>query len=183
MPALAGLLMLIGYRTVKPADLRSVWMTGPVQKVVLMVTFLLTMVIPLQYSVMVGVGLSVVLRLRGRSDPGTTFMDVLRRYGEALSAANCRLMIVSADDRIVDHLDIAGITPLIGADSLYRTDHPVSVGGHERKERRRGVDRLTPLRDAGRLATSGVLGRDRRPPTRLRCRARDQAGLGGAHPR
>ncbi len=28
MPSLAGLLMVIGYRTVEPADLRSVWRTG-----------------------------------------------------------------------------------------------------------------------------------------------------------
>jgi len=69
----------------------------------------------------------VILRLRGRSDLGTTFMDVLRRYGEALSAANCRLMIVSANDRIVEQLDIAGITALIGADSIYRTDHRVGA--------------------------------------------------------
>ena len=35
MPALAGLLMLVGYRTIKPADLQSVWKTGAVQKAVL----------------------------------------------------------------------------------------------------------------------------------------------------
>ena len=63
MPALAGLLMLIGYRTVKPADLQSVWRTGPVQKAVLAVTFALTMIIPLQYAVLVGVGLSVLLHV------------------------------------------------------------------------------------------------------------------------
>jgi SulP family sulfate permease len=34
MPALAGLLMLIGFRTIKPDDLLSVWRTGIVQKVV-----------------------------------------------------------------------------------------------------------------------------------------------------
>ena len=44
MPALAGLLMLIGYRTIKPADLVSVWRTGAVQKAVLVVTFALTMI-------------------------------------------------------------------------------------------------------------------------------------------
>ena len=56
MPSLAGLLMLIGYRTIKPADLQSVWRTGAVQKVVLVTTFALTMLIPLQYAVLVGVG-------------------------------------------------------------------------------------------------------------------------------
>ena len=61
MPALAGLLILIGARTIKPADLQSVWRTGPVQKVVLAATFALTMVIPLQYAVLLGVAVSMVL--------------------------------------------------------------------------------------------------------------------------
>jgi SulP family sulfate permease len=68
MPALAGLLILIGCRTIKLADLRSVWLTGPVQKVVLVVTFALTMIIPLQYAVLVGVGLSVVLHVIRQSN-------------------------------------------------------------------------------------------------------------------
>ena len=72
MPALAGLLMLIGYRTIKRIEIRSVWRTGLVQKAVLAVTFVLTMIIPLQFAVLVGVGLSVILtrsasRTRSRS--------------------------------------------------------------------------------------------------------------------
>jgi SulP family sulfate permease len=35
MPALAGLLILIGYRTIKPRELWSVWKTGVIQKTVL----------------------------------------------------------------------------------------------------------------------------------------------------
>lgn len=61
MPALAGLLMLIGIRTIKPQALVSVWRTGPVQKVVLLVTFTTTLLIPLQYAVLVGVGVSLLL--------------------------------------------------------------------------------------------------------------------------
>jgi SulP family sulfate permease len=198
MPALAGLLMLIGIRTVKPADLKSVWKTGSVQKVVLTVTFLLTMVIPLQYAVLVGVGLSVVLhvvrqsnqvtvrrqvpdadghlvevdppaelpagevvvlqpygslffaaapvfeaalpavgtasagsvvilRLRGRSDLGTTFMDVLYRYAQSLASAGCKLVIVSASERIIEQLDVTGITTVIGADNVYPGDERVGA--------------------------------------------------------
>ena len=61
MPALAGLLILIGYRTVKPSDMHAVWRTGPVQKVVLVTTFVLTMVIPLRFAVLVGVAVSLIL--------------------------------------------------------------------------------------------------------------------------
>jgi sulfate permease, SulP family len=71
MPSLAGLLMLIGYRTIKPADLGSVWRTGAVQKVVLVTTFALTMLIPLQYAVLVGVGLSVLLHVVRQSNQVT----------------------------------------------------------------------------------------------------------------
>jgi SulP family sulfate permease len=198
MPALAGLLMLIGYRTIKPADLVSVWRIGLLQKVVLAVTFALTMVIPLQYAVLVGVGLSVVLhvvrqsnqvvvrrrildhdgqlvevdppaelaphdvvvlqpygsiffaaapvfeaalpavvptstgsvvilRLRGRSDLGTTFMDVLSRYGRALAAVDSKLVIVSASDRILEQLDVTGITDLVGAENVYPGDERVGA--------------------------------------------------------
>lgn len=68
MPALAGLLMLIGYRTIKPADLQSVWKTGAVQKAVLVITFVLTMLIPLQYAVLVGVAVSVILHIVRQSN-------------------------------------------------------------------------------------------------------------------
>ena len=68
MPALAGLLMLVGFRTIKPDDLRSVWKTGTVQKTVLATTFVLTMVIPLQYAVLAGVGLSAVLHVVRQSN-------------------------------------------------------------------------------------------------------------------
>ncbi|HEX9260882.1 MAG TPA: SulP family inorganic anion transporter, partial [Acidimicrobiales bacterium] len=198
MPALAGLLILIGVRTVKPANLKSVWRTGSVQKVVLGVTFGLTMVIPLQYAVLVGVGLSVVLyvirqsnrvtirrwvrnaegelietdppanlpagevvvlqpygslffaaaavfeselpavrdssrgsvvilRLRGRSDLGTTFMDVLYRYAVALDAVGSKLVIASANQRIRKQLAVTGITRVIGAANVYAGDERVGA--------------------------------------------------------
>ena len=71
MPALAGLLMLIGFRTIKPDNIATVWRTGLVQKAVLVVTFVLTMVIPLQYAVLVGVGVSVILHVVRQSNQVT----------------------------------------------------------------------------------------------------------------
>jgi SulP family sulfate permease len=198
MPALAGLLMLIGYRTIKPADLQSVWKTGLVQKAVLLVTFLLTMIVPLQYAVLVGVGLSVVLhtvrqsnqitlkrwqldakggvietdppavlpggevvvlqpygslffaaapvfesalpavtdasrnsvvilRLRGRSDLGTTFMDVLLRYAQGLVDVGSKLVVVSTNERIDEQLGVTGITDVIGVENMYSGDERVGA--------------------------------------------------------
>ena len=61
MPALAGLLIVVGVRTVKPDDIWAVWKTGLVQAVTLTVTLVLTILIPLQFAVLAGVGLSTVL--------------------------------------------------------------------------------------------------------------------------
>jgi sulfate permease, SulP family len=68
MPALAGLLILVGYRTFKVEQVRMVWQTGPTQATVLAATFVLTLVIPLQYAVLAGVGLSVILYVVGQSN-------------------------------------------------------------------------------------------------------------------
>ena len=198
MPALAGLLMLIGFRTIKPDDLASVWKTGLMQKLVLGTSFALTLLIPVQYAVLAGVGLSmilhavrqssqvtvkrqvpeqdgsltetdppaelpadqvvvlqpygslffaaapafesqlpavasrsgnsvVILRLRGRADLGTTFMEVLRRYGAALRDAGSRLMLVSVSTQIQGQLRAAGVTDVIGAEHIYAGDERVGA--------------------------------------------------------
>ena len=193
MPALAGLLMTVGYRTVKPADIKAVWRTGRMQAIVMAVTFVLTMLIALQYAVLVGVGISmilyiikqsnqivvkrwlvsadgdlrevdapvdvppgevvllqpygslffasapifeeklpnvadethnsvVVLRLRGRSDLGSTFMDVLLRYAEALRERDSKLVLVSADENIHEQLAVARVTSVVGSQNIYTSD-------------------------------------------------------------
>ena len=192
MPALAGLLILVGLRTIKPADLASVWRTGVSQRVVLVTTFLLTIIIPLQYAVLAGVGLSVVLyvvgqsnkvtikqrlftadghmievdpparlparqvvilqpygslffaaapifaaalpaptphsrntvvilRLRERSDIGSTFTDVLRRYAESLTAVASKLVLVSVNEQLTEQLRVTGLAELLGVENIYRT--------------------------------------------------------------
>ena len=193
MPALAGLLMVVGFRTVKPADIKAVWKTGAMQATVMGVTFVLTMLIPLQYAVLVGVGISmilyiinqsnqvvvkrwlmnedgslrevdaptdvpsneavvlqpygslffasapvfeeklpnvtdetrgsvVILRLRGRSDLGSSFMDVLLRYAEALRDQESKLMLVSADENMHEQLAAARVTSAVGSQNIYTSD-------------------------------------------------------------
>ncbi len=61
MPALAGLLVVVGFRTLKPEQVRMVWRTGAIQATVMTLTFVLTLVIPLQYAVLVGIGMSLML--------------------------------------------------------------------------------------------------------------------------
>jgi SulP family sulfate permease len=198
MPALAGLLILVGFRTIKPADIQSVWKAGTVQRAVLLVTFVLTMLVPLQYAVLVGVGVSVllhvvqqsnrvvikqritsaggdvteadpvavvpprevvvlypygslffasapvfeaalprveassrrsvvVLRLRGHTDLGTTFVDVLARYAVALDQVGSRLVIASVDPQVARQLEVGGVIDVIGADSVVVGDARVGA--------------------------------------------------------
>jgi SulP family sulfate permease len=196
-PALAGLLMLIGFRTIAPANLVAVWRTGPVQAAVLAVTFVLTMIIPLQQAVLAGVGLSVllyvvrqsnqvvirrrvttdgevrevdppvelpaddvvvlqpygslffaaapvfeaslptvtersrnsvvILRLRGRTDVGTTFIEVLNRYAGALVEVGSKLVIVSASDRIVEQFAVGGLLDRIAPEDVVFGDDRVGA--------------------------------------------------------
>ena len=198
MPALAGLLMVVGFRTIKPEDLKAVWKTGSMQQAVLGVTFILTLAIPLQWAVMVGVGISlilvvitqsnritikrrvvpepgvyieedppetvppnevmilqpygslffasagvfeeelpevtsestnsvVILRLRGRSDLGSTFMDVLARYAEDLEAVGSKLVLVSADEQLLEQFEVTGVTAAVGMGNIYPTDERVGA--------------------------------------------------------
>ncbi|CCH86972.1 putative Sulphate transporter [Modestobacter italicus] len=60
MPALAALLIVVAVGTIKPAAVLSVWRTGPVQAALMGVTLVLTLLVPLQYAVLVGVGLAIV---------------------------------------------------------------------------------------------------------------------------
>ncbi|KJQ53193.1 SulP family inorganic anion transporter [Microbacterium sp. SA39] len=68
MPALAGLLIIIGVRTFKPEQIVMVLKTGSVQIAVFLVTFALTLIIPLQYAVLTGVGLAVILHIARQSN-------------------------------------------------------------------------------------------------------------------
>jgi len=61
MPALAGLLIVVGFGTFKFKDITMVWQTGRIQQVVMVTTFVFALVIPLQYAVLVGVALSIIL--------------------------------------------------------------------------------------------------------------------------
>ena len=61
MPSLAGLLIVVGIGTIRPTRIMSVAKTGVVPLTVMSITLILTMVIPLQFAVLVGVGISTIL--------------------------------------------------------------------------------------------------------------------------
>ena len=192
MPAHAGLIIVVGVRTVKPGEIRAVWKTGQVQAVTMAVTLVLTIVIPLQFAVLVGVGMStvlfviqksndlvikrivvvetnfkevdppsevgtdevvliqpygslffasaavfenrlpavtsasqnsvVIIRMRGRTDLGSTLTDTLGRYAETLQRADSKLVIISDSHRVQVQLAVTGVAASIGAENLYESD-------------------------------------------------------------
>jgi SulP family sulfate permease len=61
MPALAGLVILAGFQSLQIPQAVSVWQTGRVSGVAMLLTFTLTLFIPLQFAVVVGVAFSIML--------------------------------------------------------------------------------------------------------------------------
>ncbi|WP_196781029.1 SulP family inorganic anion transporter [Nocardioides sambongensis] len=68
MPALAALLIVVGLGSIKPTRVVDVYRSGPLQTAVMGVTLVLTLVVPLQYSVLIGVGLAIVLFVAEQSN-------------------------------------------------------------------------------------------------------------------
>lgn len=68
MPALAGLLIVVGWRAIKPSRIYSVIKSGLLPTTIMAVTFGLTLIIPLQFAVLVGVGLGVILYVAEQSN-------------------------------------------------------------------------------------------------------------------
>jgi SulP family sulfate permease len=81
MSSLAALLIVVGVGTIKPARVMAVAHTGTMPFAVMSITLVLTMVIPLQYAVLVGVGISVIVFIAGQSNRLLTQRLVLHPDG------------------------------------------------------------------------------------------------------
>ena len=71
LPAIAGLLIVIGFRTLKPSQIERVWKTGMIERVVMVITFVCCLLIPLQHAVLVGVALALILFVLKQSNTVT----------------------------------------------------------------------------------------------------------------
>ncbi len=60
LATLAGLLVIIGIRAIKPGAIRTVWQTGLPPRIIMITTFVAVLIIPIQYAVLLGVVLSVL---------------------------------------------------------------------------------------------------------------------------
>jgi SulP family sulfate permease len=63
MPALAGLLIVVGVRMLNPKAIASVWQTGPMPRVSAIITFAAALIVPLQAAIIVGVIVAVLLHV------------------------------------------------------------------------------------------------------------------------
>lgn len=68
MPSLAALLIVVGIATIKPSRVYSVIRSGALQTAIMAVTFVLTLLVPLQFAVLAGVGLGIVLFVAQQSN-------------------------------------------------------------------------------------------------------------------
>lgn len=205
MPALAGLLIVIGFRTLKPGQVVTVWKTGRVQQTVMLLTFGAGLLFPLQYAVLMGVGLAVllyvfqqsnrvrvvalrfepgqypvegeppaevpagqvtilapygslffaaapvfsaqlpavtegsrravvILVLRGETELGSTFMEVIARYAEALRARGSRLMLSGVAPSVQLQLERTGLLKSLGRESVFIADERVGQALQEASE-------------------------------------------------
>jgi len=126
MAALAAMLVLIGVRAIDVPALRAVWQTSLPPRVIMVVTFIATLVIPVQYAVLLGVALSVVQYVYGSSldirvvaltrDPQGRFIE------EAAPA--------SLADRSLTVLDVYGSIFYAGTDVVDRL-LPDAVGAKD----------------------------------------------------
>jgi SulP family sulfate permease len=63
MPALAALLIVVGFQSFKPHDFQTVWRTGKVPATAMGLTFAATLTLPLQFAVFVGVAVSLLMHV------------------------------------------------------------------------------------------------------------------------
>jgi SulP family sulfate permease len=107
MPALAGLLIVVGFGTFRVDEITMVWQTGRIQQVVMVITFGFALLIPLQYAVLVGVALAIILFVVDQSNKITIKEWVLQ---------DCQLPI---EQDVPEVLEPNKVTLLVPFGSLF----------------------------------------------------------------
>jgi sulfate permease, SulP family len=81
MPALAALLIVAGYQGLRVEQALIVWKTGRISTVVMVVTFVATLLVPLQFAVLLGMALSILLQTIRQSNKVVVTEWVLPAHG------------------------------------------------------------------------------------------------------
>jgi len=81
MPALAALLIVAGFQGLRISQAITVWNTGKVTASVMIMTFVATLMVPLQFAVLLGMVLSIVLHVFRQSNKVVVTQWVLQPQG------------------------------------------------------------------------------------------------------
>jgi SulP family sulfate permease len=200
MPALAGLVIVAGVQMVNVNAIRTVWQTNTVSRTIMLITFGSTLVMPLQYAVLLGVAISillfvlqqsntlrivewvvqetgwpierpaptqlesgratvlyvygnlfyaaaktfekslpavegsrravVILLMRGYDDIGSTVIEVIRRYTQALQDNAGKLILVGLSPGLRDQLQRTGMLTLIGEGNTFLATEAIGEAGN-----------------------------------------------------
>lgn len=60
MPTVAAILFVVGFQIIKPAAIADVWDVGLSKRIIMVATFLLTLVLPVQQAILIGVFISFI---------------------------------------------------------------------------------------------------------------------------
>jgi len=200
MPALAGLVIVAGIKIINFKNIQTVWQANAFARIILLVTFGSTLVMQLQYAVLLGVVISillfvfrqsntlrivqwdyrdkgwpierpapsqlesgtvtvlfiygklfyaaadafeknlpsadntdrsvVILLLRGHDDVGSTMIEVLRRYTQALQANSGKLILAGISPSLRDQIQRTGILKLIGEENIFLATDTIGEAGN-----------------------------------------------------
>ena len=189
MPAVAAILIFVGYEIIDPEEIAQVRDTNWAARLVMIFTFIMTLVLPVQTAVLLAFVLSflihiivtapqvrvmqlaldeagyfeerespdeipgnkatlltiyggkffaaaykmeeelpstgkikravVILRLRGKYNIGSTFIEVLQRYSSALSKNGGKLMLSGVSENVYDQLSKTEMIELLGEQNIY----------------------------------------------------------------
>jgi SulP family sulfate permease len=114
MPALGALLILAGFRSLKPSDISSVWSTGWTSRVSAVVTFVSTLILPIQAAVDLGVLLSALLYIN-HSSTDVSLVKLVKRPDGLIEEHKASKQLTSREVTVLDiygHLFYAGARTL-----------------------------------------------------------------------
>jgi SulP family sulfate permease len=114
MPALGALLILAGFRSLKPSDIESVWDTGWGSRIAALVTFIGTLILPIQLAVGLGVLLSAVLYIN-KSSTDVSLVQLVKRPDGQIEEHKAPQKLSSHEVMVFDiygHLFYAGARTL-----------------------------------------------------------------------
>ena len=114
MPALGALLILAGFRSLKPSDISSVWSTGWGSRIAAIVTFIGTLILPIQLAVGLGVLLSSLLYIN-QSSTDVSLVRLVKRPDGQIEELKAPKKLSSHEVTVLDiygHLFYAGARTL-----------------------------------------------------------------------